>query len=71
MRQPRPPYLRIADDIRAKIRDGELLPGDQVPSATLLAQEYKVSRGTARRALALLKSEGLTYGEPGWATFVR
>jgi DNA-binding GntR family transcriptional regulator len=71
MRQPQPPYLRIAADIRAKIEHGELRPGEQVSSVTELATQYEVSRATARRALDVLKDEGLTEGVPGWGTFTR
>jgi DNA-binding GntR family transcriptional regulator len=71
MRQPQPPYLRIAAELRAKIEHGELRPGEQVPSVTELADTHNVSRATARRALQLLKDEGLTEGVSGWGTFVR
>ena len=71
MRQPQPPYLRIATELRAKIEHGELRPGEQVPSVTELADTYSVSRGTARRALDQLKKWGLTEATPGWGTFVR
>jgi GntR family transcriptional regulator len=71
MRQPQPPYLHIAGEIRAQIEHGELRPGEQVPSVTKLAEIYGVSRPTARRALDLLKQWGLTDAVPGWGTFVR
>lgn len=71
MRQPQPPYLRIASELRARIVSGELRPGEQVPSVTKLAEAYDVSRPTARRALDLLRQEGLTEGVPGWGTFVK
>jgi DNA-binding GntR family transcriptional regulator len=71
MRQPQPPYLRIAGELRAKIERGELRPGEQVASVTELADTYSVSRATARRALQVLKDEQLTEGVPGWGTFVR
>jgi DNA-binding GntR family transcriptional regulator len=71
MRPPQPPYLRIAGELREKIEHGELLPGEQVPSVTKLADTYGVSRGTAKRALDMLKQWGLTEGVPGWGTFVK
>ena len=71
MRPSQPPYLRIAHDLRSQIEHGELLPGEQVPSVTQLAETYSVSRGTARRALSLLKEWGLTEATPGWGTFVK
>lgn len=57
--------------MRERIEHGELQPGEQVPSVTELASEYEVSRGTARRALDLLKEWGLTEATPGWGTFVK
>lgn len=71
MRQPQPPYQRIAAEVRGQIERGELRPGEQVPSVTELAKAYKVSRGTARRSLDLLKEWGLTEATPGWGTFVK
>jgi GntR family transcriptional regulator len=71
VRSPMPPYLRIAQDLRAKIEGGELLPGEQVPSVTELAASYGVARGTARRALDQLREWGLTEATPGWGTFVK
>ena len=69
-RSPVPPYRRVADEIRAKIEAGELLPGEQVPSMARLAEEYGISRGTARRVLTTLRDEGLIYITPGWGSFV-
>jgi Bacterial regulatory proteins, gntR family len=49
---------------------GELLPGDQVPWASELAATHGVSRGTALRALGVLREEGLITTTPGWGSFV-
>ena len=70
-RAPQPPYLHIAGIIRERIEHGELRPGEQVPSVSRLAEEFEVSRGTARRALDVLKEWGLTEATPGWGTFVK
>lgn len=70
-RQPTPPYLRVAGEIRDKIRDGELRPGDQVPSMAKIAEQWSVSRGTARRVLQQLQEWGLIEIQPGWGSFVR
>lgn len=66
-----PPYQAIAAELRAKIESGELSPGDQVPSVTQLTEQYKVTKGTALRALGVLRDEGLTEVSPGWGTFVK
>jgi DNA-binding GntR family transcriptional regulator len=65
-----PPYQQIAADLRARIESGDLAPGDMVPSITRLAQEYDVAKGTAVKALDMLKREGLTRTVAGWGTFV-
>jgi GntR family transcriptional regulator len=65
-----PPYLRIAADLREKIANGELLPGEQVPSLDALAETYRVSRTTAHRAVQVLVDEGLLESRPRWGMFV-
>lgn len=66
-----PPYLHVAGEIRGQIERAELAPGDQVPSITKLGEQYKISRGTARRALLQLRDWGLIEITPGWGSFVK
>lgn len=65
-----PPYRQLADLLRAQIESGELAPGAKLPSILDLGAAYEVGSVTVRKALALLKSEGLIVTEPGWGTFV-
>ncbi|MBB3662449.1 GntR family transcriptional regulator [Prauserella sediminis] len=65
-----PQYMQIAGTIREQIRAGTLQPGEQVPSAPSLCEQYDVSMITAKNALNLLKSEGVVYAVPGKATYV-
>ncbi len=65
------PYHRIADDLRAAILAGLLAPGDRLNSEWELAEQYHTSRPTVRRALALLKAEGLVVSQQGRGAFVR
>lgn len=65
-----PPYQQIAADLRARIESGDLAPGDMLPSITRLSQEYDVAKGTAVKALDVLRREGLTRAVAGWGTFV-
>jgi DNA-binding GntR family transcriptional regulator len=69
-RQLVPPYLRVAAELREKIINGELLPGEQVPSLDRLAETYSISRTTARRAVQVLMTEGLVESRPRWGVFV-
>ncbi len=64
------PYMEIARYVRDKITSGELVPGDQVPSASELCDIFSVSRGTALRALKVLRDEGALEITPGWGSFV-
>jgi hypothetical protein len=63
--RPRPaseetsPYRRIAADLRDAITSGILRPRDELPAIRDLSERYRVSHGTAQRAVAILASEGL------------
>lgn len=54
-----PPYLRIVVEIRRRIAEGELAPGDRVPSTRRIAEEWNVATATATKALTALRQEGL------------
>lgn len=58
-------YAQIADVLRARIAGGELAPNALMPSESALCEEFTVVRGTVRRALAVLASEGLVETLPG------
>lgn len=64
-------YVQLAGLLRAKIRSGEMPPRSRVPSLTSLAAEYDVADMTVRRALKVLKDEGLIETRPGRGTFVK
>ncbi|MFD9963647.1 GntR family transcriptional regulator [Amycolatopsis sp. NPDC058986] len=65
------PYRRIVDDLRAEIAAGRRAPGERLPSEHDLAAQYAASRPTVRRAIAVLKAEGLVVSEQGRGMFVR
>jgi GntR family transcriptional regulator len=65
------PYHRIVAELRDAIRAGELPPGDRLGSEWELADRFGASRPTVRRAIAVLKAEGLVVTEQGRGTFVR
>lgn len=61
-------YARIADDVAGLLRDGELRPGDLMPTERELVERYGVGRSSAREALRVLESRGLiTTDERGTA----
>ncbi|OZM73574.1 hypothetical protein CFN78_08555 [Amycolatopsis antarctica] len=65
-----PQYMQIAADIREQVRAGLLLEDAPVPSAAALCEQYGVSMITTKKALNLLRSEGLVYTTVGKGTFV-
>lgn len=65
------PYRQMVNELRAQILDGRQPPGSRMPSENELAAQYGTSRPTVRRALAVLKSEGLLTTEQGRGAFVR
>ncbi len=56
--KPIPLYYQIADDIKRRIADKELKPGDKLPTEQWLIEAYGVSRITVRRALSELIADG-------------
>lgn len=65
------PYERIAEDLRLGILSARRQPGERLPSEHELAKQYGTSRPTVRRAIAVLKGEGLVDTEQGKGAFVR
>ncbi|WP_051781628.1 MULTISPECIES: TetR/AcrR family transcriptional regulator C-terminal domain-containing protein [unclassified Streptomyces] len=65
-----PPYLRIVTAIRRRIADGELAPGDRVPSTRQIAAEWGVALATATKALTTLRLDGLVEARPRIGTVV-
>lgn len=65
-----PTYVRLKEMIQLKINQGELVPGDTIPSERVLAKEHGLSRMTVRQALSELVSAGALYREQGRGTFV-
>jgi GntR family transcriptional regulator len=70
-RAAEPPYRQIAAWLRARIEAGEFRPGlDPLPSEKDLQETFEVARDTARRAIAVLRDEGLVQTIPQRGTYV-
>jgi len=67
---PVPLYYQLAEQIRQRIRSGELERGQKLPSELDLSKQSGVSRMTARQALSYLAREGLLTVRPGVGTFI-
>jgi GntR family transcriptional regulator len=63
-------YLDVADTLRARIAHGDPSAVGALPSEAELGREFGVSRVTARRALELLRQEGLVTARKGAGWFV-
>jgi len=67
---PRPPYVQVADSLRAAIRSGALPPGTRLPSGRDLANRYGVALMTVQKATDVLRSERLVRSHQGRGVFV-
>ncbi len=63
-------YHEIAANLRSRVHSGELVSGRLLPSEAELSKKYKVSRVTVRRALELLRDEGIVDARQGFGWFV-
>lgn len=69
--QPEPlVYIRLASELRDRIKSGELTSGMPTPSITTLAGETGHARQTCAKALKLLEGEGLLGRVPGLGYFI-
>jgi DNA-binding GntR family transcriptional regulator len=69
-RSPTPLFVQLANLLREDIRTGRLRKDSHLPSEPSLMQAHSVSRGTVRKALELLRDEGLITTLPGRHSFV-
>jgi len=63
-------YRQLASVLRDRIRSGQLPAGGRMPSEKDLHDEFGLARETVRRALAVLRAEGLVEVRHGHGTFV-
>lgn len=66
-----PLYIQIRETVVEAIESGKLVPGDKLPSVSLLAKEIGVTPATVRRALKDLGDAGHTECHVGRGTFIR
>ncbi|OLM28467.1 hypothetical protein Ae717Ps2_6363 [Pseudonocardia sp. Ae717_Ps2] len=59
------PYMQIAPVDFGENRQGELSPGDRLPTGVQIQEDWGVSRATANKVAAQLRNTGLAYTEPG------
>ncbi|MHB1652845.1 MAG: FadR/GntR family transcriptional regulator [Desulfitobacteriaceae bacterium] len=62
-------YEEVIQQLKDAITQGELKPGDRLPSERELASEFNVSRVTIRQALTVLETLGLIIRKVGGGTY--
>lgn len=62
-------YTALFEMLKKNILDGEILPGEPLPSENELAQTYGISRNTVRKALAMLEKDGYVEARHGSGTY--
>jgi len=65
-----PVYIQLADLLRQQIATGELQPRRPIPSIRTLQQRYGVADGTVKKAVQVLRDEGLVRTVPGRGVYV-
>ena len=65
-----PRFQQVVQDFKSQIADGSLAEHAALPSERRIAEDYELSRMTARRALDALEVEGLVYSEDRRGRFV-
>ncbi|WP_137120078.1 FadR/GntR family transcriptional regulator [Segeticoccus rhizosphaerae] len=58
-------YQRIVEQIEGALAQGELKPGERLPSERELVTQFGASRSTVREALRVLESNGVVRSRPG------
>lgn len=67
----RPLQVRVADDLRMAIESGRYTPGEKLPTLDELAETNLCSLAVVRKAMDLLRQQGLVVTVHGKGTFVR
>jgi GntR family transcriptional regulator len=62
-------YQQIAEELRGRVGRGDLAAGRLLPSESELAAAYAASRVTIRKALEVLREEGLVDSRQGFGWF--
>ena len=66
-----PIYEQLVQAFKESMLNGELSPGDMLPSIRSLAKDLEISVITTKRAYEELESENLIYSHPGKGFFLQ
>ena len=70
MRDRKPIYEQLIDNIRALAVQGHLKPDEHLPSVRALAAELAINPNTIQKAYADLERQGVIYSLPGRGNFI-
>ena len=65
-----PKYQQLANLLRAGIEPGQYPEGRPVPTERMLTQTFGVAVGTVKKAIQVLRDEGLVYTVSGRGVYV-
>ncbi|MFB4164251.1 FadR/GntR family transcriptional regulator [Alteribacillus sp. JSM 102045] len=63
-------YKIVIDKIKESLKNGELQPGEKLPSERELTNLFDVSRSSIREAISVLEAEGVVKIRPGIGVFL-
>ncbi|NOV00858.1 FadR/GntR family transcriptional regulator [Paenibacillus planticolens] len=61
----------VVNQLQKKISEGEIKPGDKIPTEPELMQQFAVGRSTIREAVRVLVHAGLLEKKQGFGTFLK
>ena len=70
LRSDLPIYSQIVEQVRQQIVNGELKPGDQLPTVRALASDLRVNFNTVARAYRLLDDANIISTQQGRGTYI-
>ncbi len=70
LRSDIPIYLQIVEQVHQQVVNGELKPGDQLPTVRLLAADLRINFNTVSRAYRLLDESGIISTQQGRGTYI-
>jgi GntR family transcriptional regulator len=70
LRSAIPIYIQIVEQVRQRVAEGELKPGDQLPTVRALASELRINFNTVARSYRLLDEAGIISTQQGRGTYI-
>lgn len=70
LRSDIPIYIQIVEQMRQQVANGELKPGDQLPTVRALAADLRVNFNTVARAYRMLDEAHIISTQQGRGTYI-